>query len=507
MEDFVKTIKFDSLGLIPVIATDYSTKQVLMLAYFNIESLEKTLKTGIACYYSRSRQSLWTKGETSGNYQKLISLKLDCDNDTILLEVQQLGPACHTGSQTCFFQNIEIEKSTIEKNLKQKIAILGSTGSIGKNTVSVILNDPNSFEVELLSCGKNHTLLLQQAKLLRPKYAIIEATVSKEEQIAIAKPFKEIGTQAIFDKITNQQSLLKQIPVSTVMLAVSGFYAINYIPALLENKNVKKLCLANKESIVCLGSLLFTKAKQKGIFIVPVDSEHNSLFNLLKNTSQQDIKSLIITASGGALIDKKQEELKDVLLQDVLKHPNWSMGKKITIDSATLANKGLELIEACRLFNVSHDKIEVYINKTSCLHAGVKFNDGSFTSFISKPDMKLHIANALYYPFTSKYNQLDEVDLLNPLNLKLEAVDEKRFKMLSIARQVSDNTKLCMAYNMFNELAVESFLSNKISFLDIVTFVENSLNKLPSSIHQDADFASFAEVFAFEADLKRVLTI
>ena len=282
-----------------------------------------------------------------------------------------------------------------------------------------------------------------------------------------------------------------------------GFRAVRHLAAIFENKNITKICLANKESIVCLGDLLFKMAAQRCVEIVPVDSEHNSVFSILGGFKTSGVESLVITASGGALLNVLEADLGKVAVKDVMRHPNWNMGAKITLDSSTLANKGLELIEACRLFNLDESKIEVYINRTSHLHGGVRFLDGSFVSFTSKPRMQTHIARALFYPFESGYRQAigdKSLDLCNQLNFTLEPVDYKRFDLLKLAREVSFSIKLSMAYNMFNELAASKFFNGDLQFAAIARYVRSNIEALKqklSTADLKSSFKSLEEVFEF----------
>ncbi len=503
--DILNKVKFDSNGLVPVITTDYSSKEVLMLAYFNRQSLEQTMQTGIVCYYSRSRQQLWVKGATSSNYQKLRSISLDCDADTILLQVDQLGPACHTGVKSCFFNNLPINADIANGFARQKVAVFGSTGSIGKSSMDVLLECKDSFEIVLLTCESNYQLLLQQASVLRPSFILIEAPLQPLVRQQIINEASQFNTKVIFGSITEPETLLnlKQIDFNTAILAVPGFRAVRHLAAIFENKNITKICLANKESIVCLGDLLFKMAAQRCVEIVPVDSEHNSVFSILGGFKTSGVESLVITASGGALLNVLEADLGKVAVKDVMRHPNWNMGAKITLDSSTLANKGLELIEACRLFNLDESKIEVYINRTSHLHGGVRFLDGSFVSFTSKPRMQTHIARALFYPFESGYRQAigdKSLDLCNQLNFILEPVDYKRFDLLQLAREVSFSVKLSMAYNMFNELAASKFFNGDLQFAAIAPYVRSNIESLKqklSTADLKSSFETLEEVFEF----------
>ena len=274
------------------------------------------------------------------------------------------------------------------KQSKKNISILGSTGSIGKNTLSIPSVRDNLF-IHALIAGKNINLLTEQSLAFRPKYAVIF-----EE-----KKYKELKSNLFGSGIkikSGKESVLDVIsqPTDIVLSAISGSAGIE--PTLSAINNTEKLAIANKESIVTCGNLLFDKKINHKTSIVPVDSEHNAIYNLLKNVEKKNLKEIILTASGGPFLSTPIEQLSKVTVEDALKHPTWNMGKKITIDSATLINKGLELIEASYLFQINHKKIRVLVHPESIIHGMVSMKDGTTNALLSIPDMKIPISNAIF---------------------------------------------------------------------------------------------------------------
>jgi len=379
-------------------------------------------------------------------------------------------------------------------NTATNLAILGSTGSIGKNAFKILASSQQHFNLIALTCNTNAQDIYNQCLIVRPKIVIINSVTQEYHWI---KKFESIGVKAYFG--LDELTILSQINIECVVIALSGFNAIHSIKQIAKNASVKKVCLANKESIVCLGSILLDDFKNRGVEVVPVDSEHNSAFQIMQHCiNNRDINQLILTASGGAVFNKTYQELTNITPADVLKHPNWQMGGKITIDSSTMANKGLELIEACRLFNLNQQQIEVAINTKSVVHAIVRFSNLSLVSFSSVPNMALHIAHAMFYPANIPQNLcesfFEKVDIYNANNFALHPVDLQKYPMLQIARHVCHSNFLSLAYNHINEILVEKFIAGNLAFMQIAVETDRNLMKLSNETFEIDSFEA-----AFEA--------
>jgi 1-deoxy-D-xylulose-5-phosphate reductoisomerase len=364
---------------------------------------------------------------------------------------------------------------------QKKIAIFGSTGSIGNATIKIVENC-DDFEVVLLSCGSNFQEIYNQSVKLRPKYILLGQYGHKDHhhnEYHWIKKFESIGVKVLFAH--SDSKIICDIDFELAVVGVKGFDCLYLMQNLVSNSHLKKICLANKESIVCLGDLLLDVCRNRGIKIVPVDSEHNSIYQILSLTTKQ-VKSILLTASGGSVLDKSIDDLQKIELKDVLKHPNWSMGKEITINSSTMANKGLELIEACRLFAVSQKNVEVAISKKSIVHGGIFFKDKTFVSFASHPNMILHIAHSMFYPFDIPSNITDkffvDFDIYESSNTSFEKLDYQKYPMLAIARFVADNSFFSLAYNCINEFLVEKFINKEIKFSEIAKLTDKNLSNL-----------------------------
>lgn len=361
------------------------------------------------------------------------------------------------------------------------ISILGSTGSIGTQALDVI-RQTNEYKVIALTTNKNIDLLEKQAIEFQPK---LVAAMDQKQFIILRDRFKGYNIRVVFGiEGLIEAATLEESKV--VLNSVVGM--IGLIPTLEAIKNGKKIALANKETLVTAGEIVMKEALKHNVEILPVDSEHSAIFQCLRSGSQNEISRLILTASGGPFRGKKPKELLNVKVEDALKHPNWKMGKKITIDSATLMNKGLEVIEAKWLFDVDIDKIDVIVHPQSIIHSMVEFIDGSIIAQMGIPDMRIPIQYALSHPKRIK-NKLNKLDFNTLRDLTFEKPDNEAFPCLDLAyKAISSGGTLPAVLNAANETAVELFLENKISFLnipEIISKVMDSHNNILSPTLDD----------------------
>ena len=354
----------------------------------------------------------------------------------------------------------------------KKVAILGSTGSIGTQTLEVISDNKNIFKVELLTAYSNHTLLINQALLYKPK-AIIFGDKSKEKVILNSLKNEEIEIYFGEESLNNFLNYCNPDIVLTALVGKSGL-----IPTINTIKKGIDLALANKETLVVAGSIINKLCKEKKVNIYPVDSEHSAIFQCLVGESRDTIDKIILTASGGPFRDKKLNELKNISKKEALNHPNWEMGEKITIDSSTLMNKGLEVIEAKFLFDIDIQKIKVVVHPQSIIHSMVEFNDGSIKAQLGEPDMKLPIQYALSSGKRLN-NKFTHYDFFKNNTLTFEEPCLKTFNNLKLAfdaGKLGGNAPCIL--NASNEIVVDAFLSEKIRYLDMTKIIEDSLNKI-----------------------------
>ena len=351
---------------------------------------------------------------------------------------------------------------------KLTISIFGSTGSVGKTTLNIIRENKEKFDVKILTANNNINDLISLANEFNPD-AICFANESDLDQVK-----KKINSDKI-EYYIGEIGLLEcaRIPSDIV---IAGIVGLAGLPPLLESiRNSKKVCIANKECFVSAGSLIVNEAKKHKTQILPLDSEHSAIHQILENTNNT-VKDIYLTASGGPFYKFSKDELLKVRVNDAVKNPNWVMGKKISVDSATLMNKGLEIIEAKHLFNMDESKIKVVIHRQSIAHGIVSFEDNSFLAAFGYPDMTHPIKYAIFYP--NNYNNKSQkmnIDLLN--NLSFETVDEEEYHALKLVRSVikSDDKEKSIILNSSNEVAVKAFLDNKIRFVDILVVVEESI--------------------------------
>ncbi|WP_304509378.1 1-deoxy-D-xylulose-5-phosphate reductoisomerase [Anaerotignum sp.] len=351
----------------------------------------------------------------------------------------------------------------------REISILGSTGSIGTQTLEVIENLPD-IKIAGISGNQNIELLEKQARKLQPRFVAVmdEIQAKKLRDRLFDTNTRVLSGMAGFVEIATIDS------VDTVVTSVVGNVGLK--PTFEAIEAGKNIALANKETLVSAGQLVMDLAKKKGISIYPVDSEHSAIFQSLQGNEGNSIRRILLTASGGPFRGKKKSDLLNITAADALKHPNWSMGKKITIDSATLMNKGLEVMEAKWLFDVSTDKIEVLVHPQSIVHSAVEYEDGAIIAQMGEPDMKVPIQYALTYPKRVR-NPFPKVDFTQRNKLTFEKPDLETFPCLALAYHALEvGGTLPAVLNGANEIAVEKFLKGKITFLQISELIEQTMN-------------------------------
>ncbi len=350
----------------------------------------------------------------------------------------------------------------------KNVVILGATGSIGKNTLEVLSNFKERFSVFGLSTHTNVRLLEEQIRQFNPKMA----AVTDEESF---KRFSKNKDIEILYGVDGLKRLASHPQVDLVINALVG--SAGLLPSLLALESGKDLAIANKESLVMAGQLLLSKAGEKGAKILPIDSEHSAIQQCLLSGKKEEVKRLILTASGGPFLRKNREDLKGITVEQALSHPTWEMGKKITVDSATLMNKGLEVIEAHWLFGIPPDRIKVLIHPQSIIHSMVEFVDGSVIAQMSVPDMKLPIQYALFYP-QRVISHNTRLDLAQTGELTFLEPDYEKFPCLNLAYQALNMGGTAPAVlNAANEVAVETFLERGMAFTDIQSIVGETLSQ------------------------------
>lgn len=369
------------------------------------------------------------------------------------------------------------------------LIILGSTGSIGTQALDIVRENPNDYCVSALVAGKNIDLLEKQAREFKPKTVAVQVEkAAKDLKLRLNDTDIQVlsGTDGVCFAASDKGD--------TVLNAIVGIAGLR--PTLAAIKSGKTIALANKETLVTAGDIVKRELKKYGVNLLPVDSEHSAIFQSLQGAPRERLSKIILTASGGPFYSKKREDLVDVTPADALKHPNWSMGAKITIDSATLMNKGLEVIEAVHLFDVSANDIEVLVHRQSIVHSAVEFVDGGVIAQLGTPDMKLPIQYALTYP-DRKYLGGERLDLSKLGSLTFEKPDTETFRCLPLCiKAINDGGLKPAAANGANEEAVKLFLEGKIKFLQIADLVQNAIENQKSvntfSVEDvfDADFAA-----------------
>ncbi len=355
--------------------------------------------------------------------------------------------------------------------MRKKIAILGSTGSIGSQALQVIEMHPEELELQVIIANNNVDLLIRQAQKYHPRYVVI-GNEKKYDQLASALNQLPIDLYA-GKKSINQ--IVGHEAIDMVLTAVVGFSGL--IPTVRALEAGKDIALANKETLVVAGEYITWLAEQKKVKIIPVDSEHSAIYQCLVGESTDWIEKIYLTASGGPFRERTIESLQKVTMKEALKHPNWTMGEKITIDSASMMNKGLEAIEAKWLFDLEPDQIDVIVHPQSVIHSIVQFIDGSMKAQMGIPDMKMPIQYALGYPARLK-STIQRFNFLDYPDLTFEKADTKKFRNLALCfKALRTGGNMPCVLNAANEVAVEAFLEGKIRFIDMPDVIEKTLQK------------------------------
>ncbi|MGB7606564.1 MAG: 1-deoxy-D-xylulose-5-phosphate reductoisomerase [Lutisporaceae bacterium] len=352
----------------------------------------------------------------------------------------------------------------------KRISVLGSTGSIGTQTIEVIKNNRELFSLEAIAANSSVDILEKQVRELRPRLAVV---FDESKYLELKR-----RVSGLTEVATGKEGLIAAATISEADTVVSAIVGIaGLIPTYNAIMAKKNIALANKETLVTAGRLIMSAAKENNISILPVDSEHSAIFQSIGSNRKSSISKLILTASGGPFRKKSIEELKKVTVADALKHPNWKMGKKITIDSATLMNKGLEVIEARWLFDIEAERIDVCVHPQSIIHSMVEYIDGSVIAQLGIPDMKLPIQYALTYPERLTIPE-ERLDLTKLGTLTFEKPDTEKFPCMKLAYEALESgDSACIVINGANEAAVDLFLNNKIGFMDISTLIAEILEK------------------------------
>jgi 1-deoxy-D-xylulose-5-phosphate reductoisomerase len=354
---------------------------------------------------------------------------------------------------------------------KKHVAILGSTGSIGTQALDVIEANQDLFEVEVLTANSNSELLIQQALKYKPN-AVVIVNENKYDEVKDALGSSDIKVYAGVESLSQ---VVEMDTIDVVLTALVGYSGLK--PTINAIKAKKSIALANKETLVVAGSLITALAKENEVNIYPVDSEHSAIFQCLVGEFHNPIEKIYLTASGGPFRGWKKDKLISVSKQQALKHPNWEMGAKITIDSASLMNKGLEVIEAKWLFGLKEEQIDVIVHPQSIIHSIVQFEDGSMKAQMGLPDMKLPIQYALGYPQRIKSN-FPRFDFMEYPSLTFEKPDVETFRNLSLAyKAMSKGGNMACVLNAANEVVVDAFLKDKIGFLEMSDVIENCMEK------------------------------
>ncbi|MGA7162032.1 MAG: 1-deoxy-D-xylulose-5-phosphate reductoisomerase [Bacteroidota bacterium] len=351
---------------------------------------------------------------------------------------------------------------------QKNIAILGSTGSIGKNSLEVIANFPDQFKISYLTINNNVDGLCDQVRRFRPKGVVV---LDKRSAAECKRRFD--GTTEVLDGEEGLKEIVQRDDVDVVISSLVGFAGLK--PTIAAIKAKKKIALANKETLVAAGEIIMKLVKETGAILIPVDSEHSAIFQCMVGEASSSVGKIILTASGGPFLNTPLEKLQKVTVEQALNHPNWKMGNKVTIDSSTLMNKGLEVIEARWLFGIPADKIDIVIHPQSIIHSMVEFVDGSVKAQLGVPDMKLPIQYALTYPERAM-SSFGRVDFPILKEMTFFTPDLDRFQCLRLAYDaLQEGGTMPAALNAANEIAVKRFLEGKISFLQIPETIRRAM--------------------------------
>ena len=378
----------------------------------------------------------------------------------------------------------------------KKIAILGSTGSIGTQTLEIV-DEQRDIEVVALSAGGNIDLLEKQMRKYKPKLVSVWEEAKAKE---LRENTRDLGIPVCY----GMEGLIETATITESEILVTAIVGmLGICPTIAAIKAGKKIALANKETLVTAGHIIMPLAKEYKVPILPVDSEHSAIFQSLQGAGTNKIHKILLTASGGPFRGRKTDDLKDIQVEDALKHPNWSMGRKITIDSSTLVNKGLEVMEAKWLFNVELDQIQVVVHPQSVIHSAVEYEDGAVIAQLGTPDMRLPIQYALYYPERRNLSG-KRLNLFELGNLTFEEPDLKTFRGLSLAYEaMRRGGNIPTVFNAANEKAVNLFLNRKISYLQITELIEEAMKHVAyvGSPDLDAILQTEAATYAFIEDV------
>ena len=378
--------------------------------------------------------------------------------------------------------------------MKKNIVILGSTGSIGVNAIDVIKKHPEKFNVIAISTNQSIDLIIQQAKDLKPNYVCVK---NKEDLNKISNELSDPNLEIIFGE--DSLAKLSQIEEADYVLnAIVGSAGLK--SSMNAVKSGKKLLLANKEPLVMCGDLLMRIANDNNAIILPIDSEHNAIHQCIESKNKKHIKKIVLTASGGPFLKRDLNTFNSISVKDALKHPTWKMGNKITVDCATMVNKGLEIIEAMHLFEMPSSKVEAIIHPQSLIHSCVFFNDNSVLTQMSISDMRIPIAYCLAWPDRID-SGVSELSLEESSPLNFEQIEEKRYPSFFLTKKIAEEGGIypCVL-NAANEIAVKSFIEEKIKFLDIHTIIEKTVsnfeNSNASNIDEVLEYDKKARLFA-----------
>jgi 1-deoxy-D-xylulose-5-phosphate reductoisomerase len=374
----------------------------------------------------------------------------------------------------------------------RRVTILGSTGSVGQNTVDLLLRHPQGFEVEALTANRNPHRLAEQAQALRARFAAIADPVHYP---ALKEALSGSGIEAACGVEALAEAALR--PAEWVMAGIVG--AAGLAPTLAAIRRGAIVALANKEVLVCAGTLVMEEVARCGATLLPVDSEHNAIWQCFDLDRVDTIERIILTASGGPFREREFEDMRKVTPEQAVAHPNWSMGAKISVDSATMMNKGLELIEAHHLFRLALEQVEIVVHPQSIVHGAVVYRDGSVLAQLGSPDMRTPIAYALAWPSRIE-TPAKRLDLAAIGRLTFEPPDERRFPALRVAREALMRGGGCpTVLNAANETAVHAFLDRRIGFLDIVETVERTLEAIP-----EGQLESLDDVYNFDTAAREI---
>lgn len=372
----------------------------------------------------------------------------------------------------------------------KKISIFGATGSIGTSTLDIIKRN-NDFEVIALTAKDNYQLLAQQARLVGARYAVI----ANDD---FYKPLQDLLSGTNTKILAGRAGMLEAASLDheLVVAAIVGVGGLASTYAAIESG--ADIALANKESLVCAGEIMLKAAQKHQVKIIPTDSEHNAIFQCLEQHNNRAVKDITLTASGGPFCFKQEAELKNVTVEQAIAHPSWQMGAKISVDSATMMNKALEIIEAHYLFNLPEQQIKVLIHPQSIIHSLVNYLDGSSLAQLGNPDMRIPITHALYWPRRSQQQICASLALEEIANLSFHKPNQFQHRVLELARYTLRNGSIYnIMFNVANEVAVEYFLQKKIGFLDIIKMVELMLNKTTPCLITEID-----DVLAYEKECR-----